>query len=276
MEKIVNESKRLLEKEKYLRSSGQYMFDKLPYGLIMFGRVFQRLVSQVGTKVLTGSFHTQEVGIYKCEGGCNIPGVGSLVLSGQCCYFDGFWGKMLKENEEQVTDILAGIITDLVLAFDPMNPLQSLCDKASEIAKVSKEELEEVLSQRDGPFGGNSLSDFFRRNPFDTSRVVSQEYEFYIRTEIFEEDPKSAEEALMYDTKGHEYLELINKHISSNKENRSFENAMCCFPRKDGKGKWFFWINTGRNTNIDGWKSEKDIHDFLKSDGRVKEISSLI
>src|SRR5690606_29250003 len=68
------------ERREYLknlyRDDNFYGFDMVPKFLQLWGRLFQAVVSQAGTKMLTGKYHTGECGIYKYEGGCKIYGVG--------------------------------------------------------------------------------------------------------------------------------------------------------------------------------------------------------
>jgi hypothetical protein len=74
---------------------------------------------------------------------------------------------------------------------------------------------------------------------------------------------------------GKKLLEKINAKIQGAKEKNNKQYiyyALCCSPhRNKNDGKLSFWINTGRPTNIDGWKSEEEIEQFLKSDGTLVE-----
>jgi len=65
---------------------GAYGFRKPTNLLLVWSNPFQSLISQAGTYLLTGKFHDRQTGIFKCEGGCNIAGVGDLVLSNDYCY----------------------------------------------------------------------------------------------------------------------------------------------------------------------------------------------
>jgi hypothetical protein len=49
-------------------------------------------------------------------------------------------------------------------------------------------------------------------------------------------------------------------------------SPLCCTPFTAGrdepcmmKGKVMFWINTGRSTQLDGWKSKEEIEAYIKS-----------
>jgi hypothetical protein len=66
---------------------------------------------------------------------------------------------------------------------------------------------------------------------------------------------------------GRNLLERINKKIRSYDPNH-FICALCCSPRRTS-GNLKFWINTGRPTQIDGWKTQEQIEDYLKSDGKL-------
>ena len=261
--KFVNTAKRIEKSnDKYVRKS-EYLIDHMAEYLIFYGRYFQALVSQTGTYLLTGKFHDQEVGIYKCEGGCKIAGRGALVLGTHACYYDHGY----KESPEE--EKLSALITDLVLAFDPENPFDSLKNKAIEHVKCNPEELETALSKSGGHiFSGDALSDFFNRNPFDTSRRVTEEYERWARINVYKQPEAEVDLVLEYDKKSHKFLkELQDKIIKCNPG--TYTVPMCCSPRKIGDGSYSFWINTGRDTNIDGWKTEEQIEKFLKSDGKI-------
>ena len=52
---------------------GYYGFREAPKLLCVHSRIFQALISQAGSRLLSGEFHNLE-----CEGGCLIKGVGGL------------------------------------------------------------------------------------------------------------------------------------------------------------------------------------------------------
>lgn len=96
--------------------NGMYGYDRPSKYLLRWGTLFQAVISQAGTYLLTGKFHRGQCGIYKAEGGCRIEGVGDLVLLNDRCQFDlyGRSEKILKDQEK-----LANLITHIVLKWDP-------------------------------------------------------------------------------------------------------------------------------------------------------------
>jgi hypothetical protein len=239
----------------------EYRYDKPSPYLYMFGGLLQRVVAQCGTKMLSGKWMEQPTNyaIFKCEGGCRIEGHGDLVLVNSCCYFDyGYRDTEEKENK------LAGLITDIVLNFDPINP-QSIIDTAAKHIDVTSEELEKELAKmRSGIFGGNALSDFFNHNPFaESPKFKMQDYEKYVRVHIYKEKEADVQFDLDARNNGRDLLKRMQDAIIEKKGDDNYISMpMCCSPSIDGK-KISYWINTGRSTCIDGWKTEKEIQAFI-------------
>src|SRR6476659_276073 len=155
MTKFENTAKRQ-DPKSHIRQAGAYRFDQPSDYLKSWSRLFQAVISQAGTYLLTGKFHTSECGIYKAEGGCVIKGVGDLVLSEHGCYFD----HSDKPDEQKK---LADLITTVVLAFNPTDPINSLVSSAASFANVKANQLKEALevSGCGGAFGGDALWTFF-------------------------------------------------------------------------------------------------------------------
>lgn len=244
--------------------SGEYGYDKPSQYLYMFGGLLQRIVAQCGTKMLSGKWMKEPTNfaIYKCEGGCRIEGHGELVLLDSCCYFD--YGGRGGESGEKV-EKLAGLITDIVLNFDPVNP-QSLIDTAAKHVGVTSKELgTELEKMSSNMFGGNALSSFFDHNPFAESPLFKMpEYEKFVRINVYGEKESDVEFSMNTKLKGRELLKQMCDAIREKNDSGSYISMpMCCSPRIGDNKKVGYWINTGRSTCIDGWKSEKEIQAFI-------------
>lgn len=259
--KFINESKPSSPRSYY-----QYGFDRVPRHLFLWSRLFQSVISQAVTYLLTGQFHDGHCGIYKAEGGCRIAGVGELVLTNSGSYFDYSIGKKTEQYKHRANEL----ITSVVLNWEPENPIDSMIEAAAIFIKVLPSVLKDAVakSSNGGPFSGNVLSSFFDWNPF-TDPPEDREYERFclINFDNWTDDlvtQKFADEDL-----GKELLSSINKKIDSYKDNPVYLRALCCAPRRN-KNDLQFWINTGRRTVIDGWQTEKQIRDFLAGDGNLK------
>jgi hypothetical protein len=268
---FVNESKEVSHSTKEYYTGNCYTFNKPSKYLFVWSRLFQTVISQAGTYLLTGKFHTQQAAIYKCEGGCVIAGVGELVLSNHSCYFDTY---SRDKKTKVATEKMAMLISHIVLNWKPSDPVDSILHLASEFAGTTVPDLRAAIEKAgssSSPFGGNALADFFDWNPFSDS-PIDREYEKWCRVTISKEDPDKVDQSHCDIDLGKEYRKRINDHIKKANPN-DWTTALCCSPRRDKEGKLIFWINTGRQTNIDGWKTEQDIQNFLKSDGKIIDTS---
>ncbi len=237
---------------------GYYGFNRAPRLLFTWSSLFQRVISQAGTYLLTGKFHSQECSIYKTEGGCKIAGCGDLVLSDNMCYFDD--GHQLEHEKK-----LAALITAVVLTWDPNDPIESMLASAACHVNVPVEKLRKAIdaSTNGGLFGGNALADFFGWNPFS----LPPHHREYLRFCLVKFDDKTEAEVNQQfsdEDLGKDLLCRINQTIKRVSTNWNF--AMCCRPRRNKNGL-VFWINTGRSTQIDGWKTQEELEAFIKSDG---------
>jgi len=249
------------------RTGNYYSFNRPSKYLFVWSRLFQSVISQAGTYLLTGKFHKDQAAIYKSEGGCNIPGVGELVLSRSSCYFDSY-----RRDDKINTQMekMAKLISYIILLWDPNKPGDSMIDLASEFIGVKSVSLRLALegaSSSANPFGGNALADFFNWNPFSDT-PIDREYEKWCRVTFGGETSQHVDQSYYDIDLGREYRTKINQHIRK-ADSHCWTNAMSCSPRRSKEGKLSFWINTGRQTQIDGWKTEKEIQDFLKSDGKI-------
>jgi hypothetical protein len=256
--KFVNEAKAQEPDRRFKNPSmGFYSYAKPSIYLFQWSRLFQAVVSQAGTYALQNKFHDRECGIYKVEGGCRIDGVGELVLGNKYCYFDGGRHKDLDASR------LAQLITAMVLAFDPMDPIDSLVKSAAENVGCKFGELKDKVmkSEVGGVFGGDPLSDFFDWNPFSPS-PLDQDYQRWVLVEFLKKKTNEQVDQMYADKElGKKLLQRLRDKF---KEQKCWYAPLCCSPSRTEKGELSFWINTGRTTNIDGRKTQKEIEDFLK------------
>lgn len=251
--------------EPYFKSPGAYRYDTPSEYLLLWRSLLQNVISQAGTYLLTGKFHTQRCGIYKCEGGCNIVGVGDLVLCKDQCYFDYY-----PHAHEDKTRKMADLITHIVLGWDPEEPVESMLILAAERAGCPVEELRAAVADRgcNLPFGGDALSQFFDTNPFSPLKH-DPEYRRYCLGKFNAMSPEQIDEVFADEALGEDYLKKIQDKVRSVQEQR-YRTPMCCSPKRTD-GVLQFWINTGLLTQIDGWKTREDLDAFLAGDGILTE-----
>lgn len=108
--KFENSAKRIEPKD----WKGNY--DPCLYGYDNPSPLFQSVISQSATYMLTGKFHDRQCGIYKCEGGCDIVVVDDLVLLDDRYYWNN-------RRDKKHLDQICKLITEVVLGWDPNNLL---------------------------------------------------------------------------------------------------------------------------------------------------------
>jgi len=241
-----------------------YGFTMASKYLFLWSRTFQAVVSQSATFMLTGEFHEQDCGIYKAEGGSKVVGVGELVVYDDHCRFDYCVGNLDKQTKQ-----CADLITHIVLNWNPNNPIYSMIKAAADFIKVEFDVLNDVIEKASvgGAFGGNALADFFNWNPFSDA-PENREYEQFCLVEYGDKNESEVVQMFADRDLGKALHKNLREKVASNKTN-GYASVLCCSPRRDDKNDLKFWINTGRSTNIDGWKSEEDINNFLNGDGKV-------
>jgi len=242
------------------RYSGDYGYDCASPLLFNLGGLLQVVVSQAGTHYFSGKFHNQGCGIYKSEGGCNIAGTGELVLRDHSCYFDS------RGRDDGKAKDMAALITKIVLEWEPLDPVNSMISSAAAFIQVPIEKLRTVLeaARSGGVFGGNALADFFRWNPF-SEPPIQEEYEHYCWVQIWKRDPKEIEQIQSDRALGRSLLERLDQALATaHKGDELPPHAYCCSPQRGPSGLRF-WINTGRMTQIDGWKAQAEIESFIAS-----------
>ena len=149
-------------------------------------------------------------------------------------------------------------------------------EAASITVGCNRDDLEAALAKTGGvnPFSGNALSSFFDYNPF-SSKEVDRDYERYCYEEV-NKVPKAEVDQIFADRDLGKKLfkKLKDKCKKDNNDKVSYYLCpMCCSPSRH-KGKLRFWINTGRDTQLDGWKSPEDIEAFLNSNEVLKDTAS--
>jgi len=246
---------------------GSYKFDETPILLFVWSRLFQSVISQAGTYLLTSKFHENECGIYKCEGGCRIVGVNELVLSRDHCYWDFGTSKKDKTIKQ-----MADLITHVVLNWDPMNPVDSMIDAASCFIKCLPTELRSAVEKSTcgDVFGGNALANFFNWNPF-SDPPIDRDYLRYCLMTFNGKTKKEVNQQFADENLGKKLKKKLNEHIRKSAGDRYVSTVMCCSPRRLEDGSLQFWVNTGRPTQIDYWQTEESLREFLKSDGKLIE-----
>lgn len=263
--KFKNETRKLKMEDLRAWDQGpnRYLYDKPSNYLFVWSRMLQAIISQTLSKLYSGEFHKHECGIYKCEGGCRVDGMGDLVLQDTYCYYDYSISESEKEGEA------AELITKLVTEWDPMDPIKSMIRSAAEFLDMDPEEFKEGTKESTcgGVFGGDSLSAFFGWNPFMESPV--SKIRDYQRWCLVNFDGMSEEEVdQMYADQdlGKELLDAMKEKCREAANDKYVSLPMCCSPNRGDNGLGF-WINTGRSTQIDGWKTEEEIREFLEGDG---------
>jgi hypothetical protein len=270
------------------RSDSSYGFRETPNLLFIWSGLLQKVVSQSGTFLMQGRFHQRQAAIYKTEGGCVIDGVGELVLSESSCYFD---------HGSHDTGKLANLITEIVLAWNPNEPVDSMLEAAGKYLSENcptqwtrveyvdgkrekkihrrpkwsaqqftgelKNAIENNPSDRSGsnPFGGNALSSFF---PFSKA-PIDRKYERYCLVRFNEMTDAEVDQKYADQDQGELYLKQINDVIRNvGREGfPCYSSALCCRPDRRS-GSLQFWINTGGSSVIDGWKTADEIESFIK------------
>ncbi len=242
------------------RHKNSYGFDSTPILLFQWSRLFQGVVSQAGTYLLTKTFHTQQSGIYKCEGGCHIDKVGDLVLYKDSCYFD-YDHKHNESKQEQLADL----ITHIVLNWNPNGPIDSMLKSAADYIKVEVKELREAIEKMPGGnvFSGNSLSSFFDWNPF-SEPPYNPEYRRWCMVNHGNMTEKEVDQMFADEDLGKKFKQQMNEMLKKVYGGAYFSSVMCCSPKRDDTGLKF-WINTGTSTQIDGWKTKEEIEEFIKA-----------
>jgi len=240
--------------------SGSYGFTAAPTLLFFVSHFFQAVISQAGTFLLTGRFHDKQCSIYKAEGGCNIPGVGDLVLGAENCRFDAAHSPKRHALDEKMADL----ITAVVLAWDPNLPTDSMLQAAAKYIKAPLVDLEKAINIDGGPFAGDALSTFFSWNPFSEA-PDNREYRKYLATKFGGQSKSEVDQRFADEDMGKDLLKRLREAVRKADPHSLSNHIFCCSPKRFQDGSLHFWVNTGRSTQIDGWKIQKDLEAFIKS-----------
>lgn len=280
--KFVNEAKPLPPEHRsnWPDHPGAYGFDHPSPLLYVWSRLLQSTISQAGTYILTGKFHDSHTGIFKCEGGCNIVGVGELVLREQHCSWD-FVGH---SGHNPALQKMRDLINHIVLNWYPIDPVNSiLATAAQEIMKSPNnfpDEVEAVkalakaVEKTGGPFNGDALSSFFDYNPF-SKFPVNRDYLRYCKVKINGETNADADQQFADEDLGDDLLkrmlESLNKVYG---KSMYYPRPMCCRAKRWPDKGLQFWVNTGSSTQIDGWRTQEELEKFISSGQQLTKENS--
>ena len=240
---------------------GYYRYDAPSPYLYTWSRLLQSVVSVAATKMLTDVWHDKHHAIYKCEGGCNIPGVGELVLINDHCYWD--YDRREHSKSEKQRQKCADLITAIVLKWDPEDPVDSMLAVASEHIGEDLQELRtaiEVGSSGASPFGGDSLSSFFDHNPFGKFKV-DRKYLRFCYTRFNDMTPKQVTQLFKDEDLSDKLLKKLN-------EARVENYFYCCSPKRDDNGLRF-WLN---GSALYGWFTKEQVAEITQKIKRGESI----
>jgi hypothetical protein len=239
----------------------EYGYDQPSDYLRLYSRALQAVVSQAASHKFTGEFHTGECGIYKAEGGCSVRGGGELVLHENSCRFDTYHADEAKQQQ------CAELITKIVLEWDPMDPTDSMFRSAAAWLEMEFEDFKDGVAKANcgGVFGGDALWTFFGPNRHCDPKTL-RDYRRYCMMTFEGQSKEDVDQLYADEDLGDKLKDQINAKINE-ADGKGYQRAMCCRASRTKEGELHFWINTGRSTQIDGWKTETEIEEFLKSDG---------
>lgn len=242
--------------------SNYYGFDHAPILLFEWSCLFQSVISQAGTYLLTKKFHTQQCAIYKAEGGCRIVGMGDLVLHDDYCTWD-MWGGGKRDKTRLAK--LAKLITTIVLEWDPINPIDSMLASASKVIKVKADKLREAVhnSSNGHVFGGNALSDFFDWNPF-SKPIYNRDYDRYCKKTFLNTTDQEIDQEYADADLADSLKERLDEAITK-KSTRYVGRIIAISPSRHS-GQLQFFINAGGVERLSGWKTKEDLEAFILSD----------
>jgi hypothetical protein len=245
------------------REPKDYGYDAPSPYLMLWDALLQSTISQAGSFILEGKYHRHQCAIYKAEGGCRIEGHPDLVLGRDSCYFDTYAESNAKLSKK--LGKLSDLITHIVLNWNPNDPIESMLSLAADKTDGDVEKLREAIRESSSSrhvFGGNSLSSFWGMGCFD-DRVVDRDYERFCNVSFNNMTDADVDQMFADRDLGKSLLEELKK-ASSSVSSQYYPAPMCCSPRRDDEGL-HFWVNTGINSQIDGWKTEKELREYIKN-----------
>lgn len=253
---------------------GSYRYDRPSKYLFHWGRLLQNVLSQVLSRTMGSGYHNHDPGIFKCEGGLNLIGCGHLTLHGQYCIWDSYHGGRIAKVDAQFA---ADVISKVVLAWDPMDPIQSMFTAALEAAGIKepgidKNEDHELAQhmikhqKRFGAilsvFGGNSLADFFNWNPF-SKPPIDRPYQRWCLTNLAYGNQQVAmtdadvDQLWADEDKTEALREQINE--AAEKKGGRFANRVIGMKHVREGDQVRYFINMGKDHRLQGWHDEADI-----------------
>ena len=255
------------------QSHRDYGFDHAPALMVYWGKLLQMVISQAGSKLLGGSFHDSECGIYKSEGGCYIHNAGELCLLDSICYFDRWRGDRTNtgtKGPEEGERKMAALITNIVLNWDPEDPVDSMIAAGAKHIECDTKEFVSALqkSTAGGVFGGNPLSSFFDQNPFHFTKPENgDEYRRFCMVKISGKAEKDVDRVFSDERLAEDLHVALLEYAK--KQGYSIH---ACEPRRTNEGVLRFFINTGHGTNIDYWRTEEELRGFIKNNTKIEKV----
>lgn len=252
-----NSAKRI-DPSKNRLDRGAYAYDKPSPLLYVWSQFLQCVISVAATKMLTGKWHTSHYGIYKCEGGCNLPGVNDLVLLSDVCYFD--FGR----GEKQKISRCAELISEVVLNWNPNDPIDSILSAAAKFIGETLEDFRKAVEENYGKgnlFGGDALSSFFDYNPFGKF-PTDRKYLRFCLVKFNDMTDEEVTQQFADEDLGDELLDRMRKKLRKDAGDAYCSFSLCCNPSRKGK-ELTFWINDGTQAPINGWRTQEQIESFI-------------
>jgi len=241
-----------------------YSYDKVSPLLYLWKDLFQAVVSQVATKILTGNFHERDAGIYKCEGGVLVPGMAEVCLMKDHAYVDMGGGS--QEQKQKIEKVVAGIVSQIVCDWEPQDPVNSMFESAADYIGASEDSCStddiskaiEKMRARN-VFSANSLSAFFDHNPFSKFPVL-RAYHRYCLTHFTEPEwsDEKVDQLFADEDMGEKFLQKL-REVGKSKDIYFYS---CSSERSEDKGLQF-WINDGGRRDKAGWYTKEEVEALI-------------
>lgn len=233
-----------------------YGFTNISPFLYTWSGLLQIVLSAVASKMISGEWLYDGHGIYKCEGGITVKGLGSIVLLRDRLYHD--YDHSPKAKAKKDIKRVQELVTKVILSWNPMKPVDSMLAAAGEYAGINFEEVKSELEKCEGfgPFSGDSLSSLFDHNPF-AKFPEDRDYLRYCHTQISGKTEEQVNEIFRIEDLSEHLLEELNKAVDKYKQYGRF---LCASPKTFENGNVCFWLNDG---NYFGWHTEDEINALI-------------
>lgn len=250
-------------------ASHYYSYNQPSPYLYLWSRLFQTIVSLSATKILTNKWHTGHCGIYKCEGGCRLPGIGDLVLLNDHCYLNN--SRYHSKKDRKIEEKCAQLISHIVLHWNPNDPVATMIVSASAFIGVRSRELQDAIENGKhigDAFSGDALNRFFSHNPFSKFPIDRKYQRFCLMYHNGNKNFTKKEVSQFFSDEdlGNKLLKEMQE--ASRREGEFGMHMMCCNPDRHN-GELRFWVNNGQ---FYGWYIESDIYEIIR---RLKNDESL-